>query len=390
MQAVKKKRQFPKPRLVGPARFSCENERFRSFGVAMDDIHRRVRAKVGAEDLAHIRRVDRFSRGCEVSGRALLWLGPGPLSFAAGVGLLWVYKQLQTAEIGHTVLHGAFNRIEGGDEYHSAGFDWRLPIDEQSWMVGHNGRHHGLTNVEGSDPDIDFGHARLSKHTPHRAIHYFQVPITLLSFPVFSIAMNAHFTDVLTVHMGREGRAPHFLPDRSPTSRREARRRFFRKAVPYYAKELGLFPLLAGLRAPRVLLGNALSEGMRDVYTAATIYCGHAGENVTSFPAGTRPRSKGERYAMQVDAANDFNVPWAVSVLCGGLDRQIEHHLFPTLPTNRLREISPEVRRACEAHGVEYRDASWPRTLWRAFRHLWKLSFPTAVRLAPVPQPVGT
>jgi NADPH-dependent stearoyl-CoA 9-desaturase len=59
-----------------------------------------------------------------------------------------------------------------------------------------------------------------------------------------------------------------------------------------------------------------------------------------------------------------------VSILCGGLDLQIEHHLFPRLPPNRLREIAPAVRDACEAHGVAYRTASWGSTLKKALAHV--------------------
>ena len=358
--------------------FDSDEARYDSFGAELDDLHRRAKAEVGEEDLTYIRRVNRFSRGCMVAGRGLVMFGPGPLSFVAGVGCLWLYKQLQTTEIGHTVLHGAFNRIEGAESYHSRDFEWQAPIDERSWISGHNGKHHGLTNVAGEDPDIDFGHARLTEETPHRFIHYLQVPLTLLTFPIFSVAMNAHFTGIVDLYVRPPGSETHFVPDRSDASKREAWTKFMRKAKPYYAWEFGFYPLLAGPRFFRVLLANVISEGLRDVYTAATIYCGHIGEDVESFPAGTRPRSKGERYAMQVQSANNFDVPWAVSVLCGGLDRQIEHHLFPALPTNRLREVSAEVREICAKHEVPYRAASWPRTLGKAFRQLRKLSKPTA------------
>ena len=114
----------------------------------------------------------------------------------------------------------------------------------------------------------------------------------------------------------------------------------------------------------------------RDVYSAATIHCGHVGEHTSSYPKGTLPQNKGERYAMQVEATNNFEVPWLTSVFCGALERQIEHHLFPTLPTNRLREISTEVREVCEAHGVEYRTGSWGRTLYQALAHIARLSRP--------------
>jgi linoleoyl-CoA desaturase len=356
--------------------FASEQARYASFGRAIDAIHQRAKARVGAEDLAHIRRIDRISRVSELTGRGLLMLGPGPLSFAAGVGCLFVHKQLQTTEIGHTVLHGAFNRIEGAQAYHSGEFDWQVPVDERSWMAGHNGMHHGLTNVAGNDPDIDFGHARLTEHTPHRFVHYFQVPITLLTFPVFMTAINAHVTGIIDLYVRSPEEPLHFAADRSPESKRAAWSKFNSKARRYYARELLLFPALAGPRFARVLVGNLMSEAMRDVYTAATIYCGHLGEDVTSFAEGTRPESRGERYAMQVTSANNFEVGPALSVLCGALDLQIEHHLFPKLPTNRLREVAPEVEAACAEHGIAYRSASWPKTLAKSFRQLWKLSTP--------------
>ncbi|WXB19332.1 fatty acid desaturase [Pendulispora albinea] len=77
---------------------------------------------------------------------------------------------------------------------------------------------------------------------------------------------------------------------------------------------------------------------------------------------------------MQIEASNDFEVSVPLSILCGGLDKQIEHHLFPTLPPPRLREIAPEVRAICERHGVRYKTDTWGNTLRGAFAHIGRLS----------------
>jgi linoleoyl-CoA desaturase len=187
--------------------------------------------------------------------------------------------------------------------------------------------------------------------------------------------MNLHFTGVLDTFTdnGQDSQLD-FLPDRSRESVKTAFRRALRKYVPYYLKNFVFFPALAGPFFWKVLLGNWLAELMRDVYSAATIYCGHVGEETKSYPAGKKAHSRGEWYAMQVEASNDFQVSLPVSILCGGLDRQIEHHLFPTLPPPRLREIAPEVRAICERHGVSYRCESWPRTLLKALGHVARLS----------------
>jgi linoleoyl-CoA desaturase len=116
---------------------------------------------------------------------------------------------------------------------------------------------------------------------------------------------------------------------------------------------------------------------MRDISSAATTYCGHIGEDVASYPEGTRASGRGEWYAMQVEASNNFTVAKPFNFLCGGLEHQIEHHLFPKLPPQRLRQIAPEIQAACREHGVDYRSEPWGRTLLKAIKHIAKLSRPS-------------
>ncbi len=126
--------------------------------------------------------------------------------------------------------------------------------------------------------------------------------------------------------------------------------------------------------------GNLLSEVMRDYYSAASIFCGHIGPDIDGNPHGTRVvGGKGGWYAMQLEETQNFEVPYFMSVLCGGLDYQIEHHLFPKLPPERLREVAPEVRRIAAEHAMKYRTGSWGSVLGRALRQIWDLSFPSAV-----------
>ncbi|CAN5520879.1 acyl-CoA desaturase [soil metagenome] len=355
---------------------SSAPERYRAFGAELDALKARTFAEVGEEDVKYVKSLDRFSIAMEVIGRVLIHVSPEPISFLAGVGCLFVHKQLQAAEIGHTSLHGAYDKLPDAAEFHAKTYSWDVPIDEESWRLGHNVKHHGNTNVAGKDPDIHFGPMRLTAETPHAPHHRWQVPFALgILFPNFTFLMNLHFTGLHDVFFGngldsKGGRGLDVLPDLSPVSKRLAWKRALRKYIPYYLRNYVFFPALAGPFFWKVLLGNWMAETMRDVYSAATIHCGHVGHDVASYPEGTKPRSRGEWYAMQVASANDFEVGWAVSVLCGGLDRQIEHHLFPTLAPQRLRQIAPEVRTICEKHGVTYKSDTWWGTLKKAFSHL--------------------
>lgn len=351
-------------------------DRLRAFGEELDAIHARVQAKIGEEDVLRVKRLRRFSRAMEIAGRALIHFSFEPIAFGLGVIALWLHKQVEATEIGHTALHGAYDGLPGAEAFQSQRFWWKVPIDEESWRKGHNVKHHGNTNVGGRDPDIHFGPVRLTEQTPWNERHRNQTLYALgVLFPNFGFVMNFHFTGLHDLLM-ENGRPEKFdvLPDRSWKSARGALWKSFRKYAPYYAYEFVLFPALAGPFFWKVLLGNWLSETMRDVYSAATIFCGHVGEDVKSWPKDHKARHRGEWYAMQVEASNDFLVSKPISILCGGLDLQIEHHLFPRLPPERLREIAPEVRTVCEKYGVEYKTDTWWGTLKKAFAWIHRLS----------------
>ena len=353
-----------------------DDERFASLAVALDEVRKRAEARMGQEDVDRVKKLNRFSRACEVTGRVLLHLSFEPIGWTAGVVALWIHKQLQATEIGHPALHGCYDKLEGAEAFHAKNFYWHVPIDEEAWHVGHNLRHHPYTNVAGRDPDIHFGPVRLNTHTPHQAHHYVQLPLTLLYvWPNFAVGMNAHFTGLVDLFRKPEDR--DFVTERTWPNARKATWMFLRKVVPYLGKEYVFFPALAGPFWWKVLLGNMASEAMRDLYSAASIFCGHIGPDIEGEPEGFRPRGRGAWYAMQLEQTQNFEVPYAMSVLCGGLDYQIEHHLFPKLPPERLREVAPEVRRIAQEHGLPYRSGSWPRVLGRAMKRIWDLSFPT-------------
>ncbi len=349
-------------------------QRLASFAAAIDALGERVAPLVGEEDVARVKRVDRISRAFELTGRALIHFSVEPVSFGAGVVALAIHKQLQTTEIGHTTLHGAYDGLPGADDYQSQSFRWVTPIDEASWRVGHNQRHHGFTNIAGSDPDLQFGRTRLTEHLPGNPGHERPGRSMVINWVTFTAGMNLHFTGMLDLILDRRD----VLPDRSWPSAQLALKAAFRGYWPQFAKNFLFYPALAGPLWGKVAAGNAMASATRNVFTAACIFCGHAGTGVASFPPGTQPRGRPAWYVYQCMATQNFEVPYLISVLCGGLDYQIEHHLFPRLPPERLRAIAAEVREICESHGVPYRSDSWPAVLVDATQ--------VVLRLAQLPQ----
>jgi fatty acid desaturase len=359
------------------ARVDPDEQRLAAFAAALDALRREVEADIGAKDVAHLRKVVALSRRLELLGRGLIHFSVEPVAFGMGVGALWAHKSLELMEIGHMALHGAYDRLPDS-KLHAHNFQWKAPIDEVSWRAGHNIRHHQYTNINGRDPDLNFGALRLSARVPYRRAHRLQPLTNVLSWFGFALAINLHVTGMLDIYLQKG--PPETLRDLEPQTKRAAKRAFWSKTARYYGRELVLFPMLAG---PVVwwkpLLGNLLSDVGRDLFAAATIYCGHVG--ATDYPAGTQPKGRARWYQMQVEGTRNFEQSPKVSLLSGALNHQIEHHLFPRLPPNRLREIAPRVRDICEKHGVKYQTASWGSTLREVFGTLRKLSSPKA---APV------
>lgn len=328
-----------------------------AFRRELDELHERTRAKLGAEDLAYLESVLMWSRRFEVAGRGLLHVSLDPLTWSAGVFALWVHKQLETGELAHMIFHGAYDQVPGAEGIVEK-FRSKLPVWVPGWKHVHNVLHHGFTNIVGKDPDARFGSSRLLENVPRRWYHRFQLAEVAFNWMNLMGNLNLHVCGLVDLYMRRAG-DDDVLPDRSFATIAKMHANAVQAAAPYIAREYVLYPALAGPFAAKVLAGNWLSSVMRNVFTGVAIYSAHFGEELADYPLGTRAGDRAHWYAMQLATTKNFDVSRASSLLIGGLDRQIEHHLFPKLPPNRLREITREVRALCDKHGMPYRSASW-------------------------------
>jgi linoleoyl-CoA desaturase len=272
-------------------------EKFKAFGDEIYAIQNEVTAKMGKEDLEYIKRIRKISRISELLGRSLLHFSLDPLTWSAGIFALWVHKQLETTEIGHSALHGCWDGLKGAEIFYSASFQWDTPVDEESWKKGHNQLHHNYTNVVGRDPDLNFGPLRVSEKTPWSPFHLLQTGLFFSTAPFFTWAIGVHVTGLTDLnHPNSSEGYTKVLPDRSLKTILRAGYRTARKMVPYFLYNYTLWPLLAGPFWWKVLAGNFSADALRDIYTASTIYAGHFGEDLEYYDASFRPKGRGEWY----------------------------------------------------------------------------------------------
>jgi linoleoyl-CoA desaturase len=341
-----------------PSPAGAEAAQRAAFARELDALGRKYFAKVGAEDVAYIAGIDKLSKRMKLLGRALIHVSLDPVTFSLGVGALWIGKQLNLAEIGHTVMHHTYDKVPGAEAFSGKTFVVDAPIDEEGWKHSHNVLHHSTPNQVGKDPDARFGLSRLNESVEWRAYHRTQLLEVAFNWLNMARNLNAQVTGLVDFYMRRAG-DEDILADRKWKTVAKSHWRFARKAVPYAAVNYALIPALAGPFFPKVLLGNLLAETIRNAFTAIAIYCGHIGDEVADFPPEHKVMGKAEWYLMQISATANFEVSHPISVLVGALDHQIEHHVFPKMPPNRLRELAPEFRAICEKYEVPYKTAPW-------------------------------
>jgi len=123
---------------TAPDRDSLERE--------LDALRRDVVARLGENDVTHIRNVMLAANTSELGGRALLQFGWGPVTFVLGTGALALSKILENMEIGHNVIHGQYDWT-GDPALRSDTYEWDIACTSADWRRYHNYEHHTYTNI---------------------------------------------------------------------------------------------------------------------------------------------------------------------------------------------------------------------------------------------------
>ena len=337
-----------------------------AFGRELDQLRLEVIADRGQRDVAHIRRIIRLSHQGEAAGRILLHFGFGWPSFLAGTGSLALAKILENMEVGHNVMHGQYDWTQD-PALDSRTYEWDLVCTGDDWRQLHNVEHHTFTNILGVDRDIGYGFLRVCPEQRWRAAH--------LAQPLAVLVLALNFQWGVALHGLR---LEQVLAGNQSTGEVAGRARpFLTKAGWQLFKDYVFFPTLALWNAPRVLFGNYLANGIRNVWSFAVIFCGHFPEGVRVYrEEETRSESRGQWYLRQVAGSANIEGGRLFHVLTGHLSHQIEHHLFPDLPAARYPEMAPRVREICARYGQPYCTGSFRRQLGSVMGRIVRFALP--------------
>ena len=332
----------------------------------LDAIGDAVRADLGARDAAYVRRVIAAQRVLEACGRALLAFPRSRSRLAAGATALTLSKILSNMEIGHNVMHGQWDWMND-PRIHSSTWEWDAASTAESWKYSHNFQHHQYTNVIGKDRDLGYSAMRVEPEQPWHPIYLLQPLYGLLLALVFEWAIALYDMELDAVRAGTKSKEQ---------AAREVRA-FLHKATTQVAKDVVLYPALSRARWKATLLANVAANVARNIWVHTIVFMGHLPDGAETFTeAEIEDETRGEWYVRQIAGSANLDGTRPFHLMTGNLSFQIEHHLFPDVPSNRLKEIAPLVRDVCRRHGLAYNSGPLGRQYRSVAKRILRLSLP--------------
>ncbi|MAQ99508.1 MAG: acyl-CoA desaturase [Oceanospirillaceae bacterium] len=334
-------------------------ETLEAFRQDIDQIREETMARVGQEDAKYIRKVVRVQRLLDIGGRAVMVAGFYHwIWWLVGAFMLGIAKILDNMEIGHNVMHGAYDFMND-PHLNSRSFEWDNVCDAHSWRRTHNFEHHTYTNIIGKDRDFGYGTLRLSDDTKWRPENRWQFAIYVGMTLLFQWGVAYHELIGERVFFGKPKK-----DSKLPITREQLAKDFFAKIRKAAFRDYLFFPAVVGvfLGWPMffaIMAGNALANVIRNVWASTIIFCGHFTENVHTFSeAECENETRGQWYYRQILGSSNLEGSKLLHIMSGHLSRQVEHHLFPDMPSYRYGEVAQKVRAVCKKHGIPYNTGS--------------------------------
>lgn len=274
------------------------------------------------------------------------WFGPGVMLVLAA--LLGAFAAFLGFNICHDAIHGAFSassKVNKGLSY----LFYLIGANPYLWNISHNIVHHTYTNIPGHDEDIEVapGLIRLDESEKVNKIQRYQ---HLYAFWLYGLAslswvLRKDYKKFFQKEIGQH-RAQH--------PRREYFNLFFFKLL-YYFLFIGLPMLVLQLSWWQAATGFLVMHMAEGMVMGLVFQLAHVVEG-TDFPMPNAQGNMEEAWAEhQLRTTANFAPNSALAAfLLGGLNRQVEHHLFPKVCHIHYPAISAIVRQTAAEFDLPY------------------------------------
>src|SRR3954449_10316754 len=343
-------------------------EQIEAIGKEFDAIHDEVFDSLGDRDAHYIRAIIALHRELALLSRAILLGSRYRPAWILGTAVLAIAKIIENMEIGHNVMHGQWDWMQD-PKIHSTTWEWDNASPSDQWKHSHNQVHHTYTNVIGKDNDLGYGIMRVDED--QRWVPFY------LAQPLWNFINACFFEYGIAAYDLELGKNLRSKKRRSSPEFKARAKQTLKKIRQQVTKDYLVHPVLSGPSALSTLSANATANLIRNLWTHSVIMCGHFPDGVATFERRSiNGETHGEWYVRQMLGSANISGSAAMHFMTGNLSHQVEHHLFPDLPSNRYAEIAPQVRDLFDKYDLPYVTGSLPRQVGSAWKKVIRLSLP--------------
>ncbi|WP_299166463.1 acyl-CoA desaturase [uncultured Arthrobacter sp.] len=356
------------PLVRPPAAAHLSDEQVAELGRELDAIRDEVLARRGKHDAAYIRRVIKAQRALEFGGRAALLVSRNKAAWVAGTTMLSFAKILENMELGHNILHGQWDWMRDPD-IHSTTWEWDFVTPARSWQHTHNDLHHRWTNVVGKDRDVGYNLLRMDDDQPWKPFNLGNPLYNAILAPVFEWGIALYDLELPEYKEGLK----------SKEAMRKDLRALGLKAAKQFGKDYAATPAVAMLTGSgkQALIGTLTANAVRNVWAHAVIFCGHFPTGADTFTEEmVDGETRGDWYVRQMIGSANISGSKFMHLMTGNLSHQVEHHLFPDLPSNRYHEVAPKIREICARYNLPYTTGPLLKQVGSAWAKVFRLAMP--------------
>lgn len=286
----------------------------------------------------------------------------------------WTILGVVTAGIGFSVMHDANHGAYSRNKYVNATLGWVINLIggfSANWKIQHNTLHHSFTNVHGMDEDIDAG--KLLRFSPDQERLWFHKFQHFYAWFLYSLMTHMWITTKDFQQLVRYHRSG-LLEQHDMSFRKVFAELIFVKVL-YYIYLLVIPLVFSPVSWWVTLIGFAMMHFALGFLLGCVFQTAHVME-AAIFPTTDEEGNLGHNWAVHQlmtttnYAPNNRILSWFV----GGLNYQVEHHLFPNICHIHYRKISKIVRETAEEYNLPYNSLpsfrSALRIHWNMLRNL--------------------
>ena len=231
-----------------------------------------------------------------------------------------------------------------------------------SWWVDKHNRHHGHPNQVDLDPDIDVPFLAFTEEEARSKQGFQRLMVKYQAYLVLPLEMLAAFAFLIfSVRFLLEKKAKYPVAE------------LLVMAV-HYLLYIGL--LLSQLSIWQAVVFILIHRGLFGLYLGSVAAPNHKGMLVVDKDSPL------DFLRQQVLTARNVKAGLFTDFWYGGLNYQIEHHLFPIMPRNRLREAQQIVKGFCKEHSISYYETGMLQSYREILQCLHEVSAPLRVEKA--------